>query len=499
LPGKTYDTTDVFNVSQGARVSVSPKSMQRITRSHQVLTEKLNKGEKVYGSTNKLGGKVGEETEDPFSTQIAQEILRSHAQGSGEPLSEEVTRGTIFLRMLVFSQGHSGVQPILVDTMADMLNAGVYPYAPQHGSLGSSGDLVPLAHMALPFFHDGMVESGGKFVDARKVLKKEGIGPILLYPRDSLAIINGASSSCATASIAYEFSDRAFKTAQILTALGAEAFGSSHLPLDRRIHSPRESQLAIANNLLELLNGSKMPERINSRSLQDPYSMIRVIPLQYGSCKEGLSFAERMLNSEINSFVDNPIIVRNTVISGGNFHGIYVSSAATNIGLAMVNVGNTITSQVQLLIAGKRGLPPFLSTNCGHGRMMNEVVVVSLALENRTLFSSAAVQTIPTSLQQEDIVSNAALTSLQARKIVDNVMEQLTQGLLIAFEALRYRLENGATLSDLGRGSRVAFRFLTSLISYPKRVVEPQFNKLREAVQNGSIVDVVEDKIGKLQ
>jgi histidine ammonia-lyase len=428
-------------VFQRAAVRPSEASLARVERARRTLGEALARGEPIYG-VNTGFGKLSEVLIPPERQRALQEnLLRSHAVGVGEPLPDEASRAALLFRLNSLLKGHSGVRPKLIEYLVMLMNRHVYPVIPAKGSVGASGDLAPLAHLALILIGEGEAKLDGQLLPGREVLRQLGLEPLELEPKEGLALINGTQVSLAVGFLAFVRAERLLEAAILLSAMALEAYGGRSGPLAEEIHRarPHPGQVAVAARLRGLLRGSGLVD--SNDDIQDPYSL-RCVPQILGAASDALGFVRERLQIEMNSATDNPLIFPEAgrVLSGGNFHGEPLALAFELLAQATAEVGALAERQLNLLLNAP-GLPPFLAEEPGlsSGLMLLQYTAAALVSENKVLAHPAAVDSIPTSGGIEDHNSLCSVSAHKALKVVENAEQILALGLLAAAQALDFR------------------------------------------------------------
>ena len=427
-------------VFENEPVSISPKALQAVEASAQLVEHIVAEGRRVYGINTGFG---------KFSTVVIPQgkleelqlnLLRSHAAGVGEPLPPEVARAALLFRLNALLKGRSGVRPIVVEYLQKLLNAGVVPVIPSQGSVGSSGDLAPLAHMALLLIGEGEAWLEGRKLSGAEVLRELNLKPLELAPKEGLALINGTQVSLALGFCAFIKAKNLWEHALLFGAMALEAAGGHTEPLDERLHRlhPHPGQRLVAERLRERLRGSGLLNR--SPDVQDPYS-IRCLPQVLGAVHEALEFAQRKLEIEMNSATDNPLLFPETgeALSGGEFHGEMLALALEMLGLALAELGALSERRIAYLLEHP-DFPPFLVKEGGlnSGLMLAQYTAASLVSENKILAHPAIVDSIPTSGGKEDYNSLASVSAWKAHRIAQNVEKILAAELLVVGQALSF-------------------------------------------------------------
>ena len=436
LDGNSLSLDDVIAVARGGvRVSLGPEARERMLESRRVLEAKAEKGP-VYGFNTGLGKLAGISLKPDDLTQFQLNIIRSHAVGVGERITLEETRAVMLLRANTLAKGHSGVRPEVVEFLLEMLNRDVLPVIPSLGSVGASGDLAPLAHMALALIGEGqIVLAGDRRMPAQIIFRERGMEPPVLEAREALALINGTQFTVGLLAILVGDALRLAGAADTVGALSFSTTGSrpSQFSPDAMKTRPHMGQLASAENLHVLTKGLS-----EGKTIQDPYSL-RCMPQVHGAARDGIAFAREILSVEINSATDNPLVVGEEVYSCGNFHGQHLALAGDVLSICLTTLASVSERRTFLLLSGRDGLPPFLASNPGleSGLMLLQVTQAALVSSCKSLTHPASVDSVPTSGGQEDIVPMAANAVLKAREIAGNAWTVLAGELVAAVEALR--------------------------------------------------------------
>ncbi|WP_145523771.1 histidine ammonia-lyase [Virgibacillus sp. SK37] len=428
------------------KVTISGKSMQKVRESRYAVDQIVSDKETVYGINTGFGkfSDVIIHKEDVEDLQL--NLIRSHACGVGEPFPEMVSRAMMVLRLNALLKGFSGVRVVLVELLAELINKRVHPVIPQQGSLGASGDLAPLAHLALVLIGEGKVyDESGKAVDSTGVLTDKGIKPIVLQAKEGLALINGTQAMVAMGVVNYiEAEQLAFDSEWIaaMTMEGLEGIIDAFHPA---VHEARgyPQQIEVAKRMSEWLEGSQLITKQGEKRVQDAYSL-RCIPQVHGASWQALDYVKEKLEIEINAATDNPLIFEEgkLVISGGNFHGQPIALAMDFMKIAVAELANISERRVERLVNPQlNDLPAFLSLQPGlqSGAMIMQYVAASLVSENKTLAHPASVDSIPSSANQEDHVSMGTTASRHASMIIQNARRVLAIECICSLQAAEYK------------------------------------------------------------
>jgi histidine ammonia-lyase len=404
-----------------------PVVMPALVASQAIVQRIADGDDAVYGINTGFGKLAQTRIAHDRLAELQRNLVLSHSAGVGTPLPPGVVRLVLVTKAVGLARGFSGVRPEIVHTLLALYNAGVLPSIPCKGSVGASGDLAPLAHLARILIGEGEVDVGDRVLSAAEGLHRASVAPLALAPKEGLALLNGTQVSTALALAALFDAENVFAAALVASAMSLEAIKGSVRPLDARIHAARgqPGQIDVAAALRALLDGSAIvPSHANCGRVQDPYS-IRCVPQVMGACLDSMRHAARVLEVEANGASDNPLVFADTaeVVSGGNFHAEPVAFAADILALAIAEIGAISERRVALLIdATLSGLPPFLVREGGinSGFMMPQVTAAALASENKSLAHPASVDSLPTSANQEDHVSMATFAARRLGEMLDN-------------------------------------------------------------------------------
>lgn len=410
------------------RVALPEAAHEAIAASAAAIDAIVARGEAAYGINTGFGKLAKTRIPDAQLEQLQRNLILSHSVGTGEPMSDATVRLVMAMKAASLARGHSGVRPVVIDTLLAVLNAGIVPRIPSKGSVGASGDLAPLSHMTLALMGEGEVRMDGRVVPAAAALQAAGIAPLRLAAKEGLALINGTQVSTALALHGLFLAERLLEAGSLTGALCVDAAKGSDTPFDARIHALRgqPGQIASAAVTRALLEGSAIRQShvVNDERVQDPYSL-RCQPQVMGACRDLIMQAARTLLIEANAVTDNPLVFADTgeVLSGGNFHAEPVAFAADTLALALAEIGALSERRIALLIDSTlSGLPPFLVDNPGlnSGFMIAHVTAAALASENKSLAHPASVDSLPTSANQEDHVSMATHAARRLDAMADH-------------------------------------------------------------------------------
>jgi histidine ammonia-lyase len=475
LTGADLSVEDVEVIARhGARVQLDVHARERVTEARAVIEELVAAGEIVYGVTTGFGDLASTFVPSDQGERLQENLLVSHAVGVGQPLPRDVVRAMLALRANTLALGHSGCRPLVIEALLALLNSAVHPVVPEQGSVGASGDLAPLAHLSLPLIGRGQVELNGQVLPALVGLREAGLEPIRLGAKEGLALLNGTQMMSAIAALLVMDAERLGRTASVAAAMSVEALLGTDVAFAAayQLARPHPGQVEVAAELRHLLRDSGLQRHHHGEAhkVQDPYSL-RCVPQVHGAARDALVHLRRVLDVELNSATDNPLVFPGggivdtdtiatgggRVISGGNFHGEPIALALDYAKLAIAEIGSISERRTALLVDPRLngGLPPFLASSSGleSGMMIYQYTAAALASENKVLAHPASADTIPTSANQEDHVSMGAIAARHARQVLDNVERILAIELLVAAQALDERLR---LLPDTRPGAGVA-------------------------------------------
>lgn len=487
------------------KVQISSKAVSLMAASRKVVEEKLNDADNSLYAINTGFGKLANvRIPRERVSQVQTNLIYSHAVGVGEPLSEPISRLVVLLRANVLAQGYSGVRPELVGLLCELINKGVTPVIPCQGSVGASGDLAPLAHVAKVLLGDGEVWHQGERRAASEVFSKVGLKPLTLQAKEGLSLINGTQVSLAIALDVLFQAGRLLKTADITAALSIEGDLASHKPFDERMMKlrPHPGALATAKNMRCLLAESEIGQsHADCPRVQDPYSLRCVAPV-HGAAKEAWHFARGILEKELNATTDNPLVFADTqeVISGGNFHGEPIALAMDTLGMALADLGSISERRVALLIDPPQNEIPtqFLIPEPGlhSGFMIPQYVMSALVSENKTLAHPAMVDSIPTSAGQEDHVSGSCWAARKAKMIANNVEKILGIELLAGAQAIDLSSKGKRP----GKGAAAVHHYIRERLPQLKddKPLSSQLEIAYKMVETGVPIAVAEKAVGDL-
>lgn len=519
IDGHSLTLKDVGQVGQGEiSVELSERALTQLKKSREVVEGFLSKQEVVYGITTGFGKFKDIFIRPEDSSRLQRNLLLSHAAGVGQPFERQAVRAIMLLRANALAKGYSGIRSEVVELLLSMLNKGVHPTVPQQGSLGASGDLAPLSHLALVLIGEGEAEFEGTRLPAREALKKAGLEHIELKAKEGLALINGTQVMSGVGSLVLLEAERLAKVADIVGAMSLEAQLGSQRPFAEVIQDvrPHRGQHDSAANLRQLLVDSELMESHKDCPLvQDAYSL-RCMPQVHGASRQAFKHVREVLETEINSATDNPLIFDGYALSGGNFHGQPLALALDYLGIAITELANISERRTERLVnpALSNGLPPFLTHLGGlnSGFMIAQYTAAALVSENKVLAHPSSVDSIPTNANQEDHVSMGTIGARKARSILENSRKALAIELLSAAQGLDFRMGNcGKPIShetcltdkDLikpGRGVLAAYIAVRQVVEHmhEDREFHLDIHKAEELITSGTLVNEVEKAVGML-
>jgi histidine ammonia-lyase len=428
--------------ASGGTISLAPEAVARMRKSREVV-ERLAAGDlPVYGVNTGVGLLADVRIPLDQLEQLQRNVVRSHACGVGDPLSQTEVRAMMLIRANVLAKGYSGIRPVVAERLCDLLNRGVTPVVPSKGSVGASGDLAPLAHIALVLIGEGEAEFGGARLPGGEALARAGIEPLTLASKEGISLVNGTQAMLAIGCLELAASETLAETADVVCAMTLDALRGTPRAFDPRIHQARPfaGQAASAARLLKLLEGSEIrASHAACRRVQDAYSL-RCAPQVHGAVRDTLAEARRVFAIELNSATDNPLVIGDEIFSGGNFHGEPLALTLDYLAIALTALAGISERRIDRLVnpALNEDLPPFLAANAGleSGLMMVQVTAAALVAENRVLCHPASPGSITTSGNKEDFVSMGVTAALKLKDVVRNTRTVLAIEALAAARAL---------------------------------------------------------------
>ena len=481
LSGDDLTIDQVVAVAYGApgapAVDLTPEAVAKIGRAERAVADLVSRGEIAYGITTGFGAFKDRMISAHQVEQLQRNIIMSHAVGVGDPFDRSVVRGLMLVRANALAKGHSGVRLETLNLLLSLLNAGVHPVVPCQGSLGASGDLAPLAHMALVIIGDGEAEYRGHVLPGAQALAQAGLAPTTLAAKEGLALTNGTAVMCALGALTVDRSEMLSVVADTAGCLSLEALDGTLLAFDERIQAarPHPRQVDCARHVRRLLAGSNFTRKHDPLNTQDAYTL-RCIPQVHGAARDAIAYARWVIEIELNSATDNPLLFfdeadRVTILSGGNFHGEIVAIAMDYLTIALAELGNISERRTARLTdeaSNAHVLPAFLIKHGGlnSGFMLVQYTAAALASENKILSHPASVDTIPTSANVEDHVSMGCTAARKAWQVLDNLERILSLELLSAAQGIDFRRERLGVSAQLGQGTRAAYDLLRQHVPF---------------------------------
>ena len=502
INGETLTLDHIHAVSRyTVAVRLHPDGLAKLHKSRKVIEQILDQEKVVYGVTTGFGhfSDVFISRED--SDTLQKNIIMSHACGVGEPLPQEVVRAMMLLRANSLAKGYSGVRAEVVQLLLDMLNQEIHPLVPSKGSVGASGDLIPLSHIALAMIGLGEVHYQGRVTGSAEALQKAGLSPARLTAKEGLALINGTQYMSALGSLALVDALDLFKGASIAAAMTFEALKGIASAFDPKVSAvrPHSGQKTCAGLMLKLLQGGDLTGGWKHDRVQDAYTL-RCIPQVHGATLDALNYIRGVLEVEINSATDNPLIFPESdeIISCGNFHGQPLALALDYLAIAVNELGNISERRIERLVnpALSNGLPAFLTENGGlnSGLMLLQYAAAALVSEGKVLAHPAGVDSIPTSGNQEDHVSMGSISAYKGRQVVDNITWVIAAELLAAARGMHFAAHRP------GSGTGAAYRLLCEILPRDSddRILYKDLQSVYDLLKSGRILREVEETVGKL-
>jgi len=472
-------------------VELAAAARTKVTAARQVVEKLLRENRVAYAINTGVGKLSDVHIEPAQNRQLQVNLIRSHSAGVGEPLSQEETRAMMLLRANSLAKGLSGVRPEVIDLICAMLNKGVHPEVPSQGSVGASGDLAPLAHLALAMIGEGQVWAESGHTSSAEALQRAQIKPLVPEAKEAISLINGTQAMLAVGTLSLLAAETLAATADVLGAMSLDALHGTDVAFDARIHDarPHAGQMEVAANLRRLLAGSEIREsHKDCGRVQDAYSL-RCIPQVHGAVRDTLAFCRRTFEVEMNSAVDNPLVFvkghgEGDIISGGNFHGQPLAFALDYMAISLTALAGISERRIERLVnpALNEGLPPFLAPDAGinSGFMMPQVTAAALASENKGLAHPASVDSITTSGNKEDYVSMGMAAAIKLKRVVANTTHVLAIEACAAAQALDFLspLKSSQSLQK----AHAAIRKVSPKIEHD-RVFAEDFAKLAELIR----------------
>ena len=480
-------------------VSLSEEARNNILKSHNRFLEKLKTKDIIYGVNTGFGKLSNVLIDEKNQKQLQKNLVRSHASGTGDAFEHGIVRTILYLKLLTYAKGYSGVRVDVAEKIIEFLNNDILPVIPEKGSVGASGDLAPMGHMALALIGENDVYYKNKICKSRDVLNRLNIEPLELHPKEGLSLINGTQVSTAIAIKVLLEGETLIKSSDIIGAVSVENSFSSMQVFQKEIHEAKmhPGQRKSAKNVYNLLQQSEI---VNSHfdcgKVQDPYSF-RCIPHVHGACRDIFYNASKIINNEINSVSDNPLVMKDgSVVSSGHFHAEHVAQALDSVSIAFCELGAISERRTHYFMKGVEGrFPPFVTTNPGleSGYMIAHVTATALASENKTLAHPASIDSINSSAGQEDLVSMAPWAGLKLLQIQGNIATILAIELLVSGAANFI----GCLGMNPGKGTRKVIESLSKKCSFDSgdRPLSNEIKILKNYIKSGNLLTTVEQNI----
>ncbi len=480
LDGESLTFEQVLAVACGKpnapRVVLSENAKEKINCSADAVQKLLERGEIAYGITTGFGAFKDKIISRKEAEQLQKNVVLSHAVGVGKPFDIPITRVVMLIRTNTLARGFSGIRLETLELLLEFLNRGIHPVIPEKGSLGASGDLAPLAHMACVLIGEGEAEFEGEILSGNDALAKADLKPVTLAAKEGLALTNGTTIMTAVGLLETHRAKKLAEIADVSGCLTLEALNGTTLAFDERIHAlrPHPRQMRCAAKLREILDGSEFVRAFDPVNVQDAYTL-RCMPQVHGACLDAIDYAEWVVNLELNAVTDNPLIFvdgdKIEVISGGNFHGEPLALASDYLAIALTELGNISERRIMRLTdesSNSHILPPFLTEHGGlnSGFMIVQYTAAALCNENKVLAHPASADTIPSSANVEDHVSMGATSVLKLRRIVENLEQILALELFCAAQGVDFRKKAIGADKKLGSGTQKIYHLIRDRVRF---------------------------------
>lgn len=512
IDGSSLTLEELVSVARrDFKIAVAPSALRNVKRARSFVKKLVSQRKIVYGVDTGVGPMCNTIIAPEKMLELQRNLVLSHSSGAGFFLPRDAVRATMLLRANVLARGNSGVKPDTIKTVVRMLNRGVHPRIPEIGSVGASGDLIPLAHVALAMMGEGECEFNGRVKSSSSALNQAGLKPWTPSYKEGLAMMNGTSATTAVAALAVHDAENLVKSCEIAAALSMEALTGITDALDAELHrlKPHPGQMKSAANMRGILRGSRLVKTrekivaesaVEQRRIQDSYSL-RCSPQATGACRDGLRFVRKIVETEMNSATDNPLISKDgKVLHGGNFLGQHIALAMDVLAIAATELGVISERRLARLLdrSLSEGLPQFLvhrQPGVNSGLMGVQYVATSLVSECKNLSTPVSIDSIPTNANNQDLVSMGWYAARRARSVIDNVARILSVELLSAAQGVEFR-----DPSKMGRGTQVAHREIRKLVPplLRDRPLSADVKRVTELVSGGRLVQAVERVVGHL-
>lgn len=507
IDGHSIELNKFFHAVYGDQVkfTLDPAAAASMKKSRDYIDSRIATGEVMYGVNTGFGAFSSVRISDSEIEQLQRNLIRSHCVGIGQPFSKLQSKGMMILRANTIARGHSGVRVAVVEKIIEFLNNDLIPVIPEQGSVGASGDLAPLSHLALALIGEGEIWQNGQVVEIADVLKKKNIEPLQLKAKEGLSLINGCQVMTAVGLLALHQARDLMWLADLTGAMSLEALRGSRKPFDPLISAarPHAGEAPTARNLMKLMGASSNigdSHLTEDHRVQDAYSL-RCMPAVHGSVKMTLNYVQQILETESNSSTDNPLVFAddNKVLSCGNFHGMPVAHALDFAGIAMASLASISHERIAKMISTQMSeLAPFLTPNGGlnSGHMIVQVAAASLVSENKILAHPASCDSIPTSAEKEDHVSMGSIAARKFQSIVNNAQNVIAMEILSSCQAL----DLIAPLKPAA-GVKVAFDLVRKSVPFAKedRIFAKDLAKINNLINNRELLSAVTNAVGPLE
>lgn len=510
LDGRSLTLESFVAVARyNAAVELAPSALEAMKKSRALAEKIAREGRVAYGITTGFGDFQKVAVPEEMSNQLSTNLILSHCTATGEPYAEEVVRGMLLLRANALCVGVSGVRPLLVEMMIGMLNRGVHPWVPQKGSLGSSGDLAPLAHMTLPLLGKGRAWYQGELLPGGEAMARAGIETLdTLVCKEGLGMTNGTQAMTSVGGLALYDTICAAQLGDVIGSMDFEGLTGLRNAFDPRIHAVRgqKGQMLVAENMRRLLEGSEIIDNCQFDRVQDAYAL-RCIPQLHGAVRDALDYVRDKVEIELNAVTDNPLIFLEdeAVISGGNFHGEPMAIPLDTLGIACSELANASERRTERMVnaALSNGLTPFLTTKPGvnSGFMIVQYAAASMVSENKVLAHPASVDSIPSSANQEDIVSMGTTAGRKAGMIVQNTFSVLADELLTACQAIDIRRRLNTHGQGVAPVHEAIYRHVREKVDFYEtdREIWPDILEVEKMIRSGELLEIVREYIPDLR
>jgi len=502
VDGKSLTLESFVAVARfNAKVELAPSALEAMEKSRALADKIAAEGRVAYGITTGFGEFQKVAVPKEMSNQLSTNLILSHCTAAGDPYDPEISRGMMLLRANALCGGVSGVRPLLVEMLLDMLNKGVTPIIPEKGSLGSSGDLAPLAHMTLPMLGKGEAWYQGERLSGAEAMKRAGIQTLdTLVSKEGLGMTNGTCAMTSVGALALYDTICASQLADVIASLSFEGLTAQRDAFDPRVHAVRgqKGQMLVAANMRKLLDGSEILDNCQHDRVQDAYAL-RCVPQIHGACRDALAFVREKVEIELNAVTDNPLMFLDdeAVISGGNFHGEPMALPFDFLGIAAAELADASERRTERMVNAQlsNGLTPFLTTKAGvnSGFMIVQYAAASMVSENKVYAHPASVDSIPSSMNQEDIVSMGTTAARKARMILKNTQDVLADELMTACQAIdirRHVATHGQGVTPL---HQALYEHVREKVAFYEvdREIAPDIRACESMIRSGELLEIV--------